>query len=135
MLLALPVALAISSCVNSNSLFSRSYPLASSTGFRSSLCKFSISAASRASWSSFWFTREGIVFSPAIFEALTLLSPAITSNLSRPTSRTRIGDKTPCFLIDSASSWIFTLSNSWRGWYLPAVIFYRSISFVVVGIF
>ena len=94
-----------------NSLFSLSRPLASSTGLRSSLCKFSISAETKASWSFFWSTRHGIVLRPAIFEALSLLSPAITSNSLRPSSLTNMGDNTPWFLIETVSSFSFSLSK------------------------
>ena len=67
--------------------------------------------------------------SPAIFVALSLLSPAITSKVLSPTSLTKIGDKTPCFCIELASSDIFSLLKSCLGWNLPGVISDTGISF------
>ena len=132
MLLAFPVDVATSSCVKPNSLLSLSKPLASSTGLRSSLCRFSIKAETSASWSCFWSTRHGIEVNPAFLDALNLLSPAITSNSFNPSSLTRIGERTPWFFMEFVSSSSFPSSKFDLGWNLPGLIFSNSISFTVL---
>ena len=55
------------------------YPLASSIGDKSSLCKFSINPSSKAFLSSASKIIEGILSNFIICAALNLLSPAINS--------------------------------------------------------
>jgi hypothetical protein len=73
-------------------------------GFRFSLWRFSIRAISSDVWFSALSIKQGMVARPFRVAALNLLSPAIISNLSAEDSLTIIGESTPCFFIDSASS-------------------------------
>src|SRR5438445_4462143 len=84
--------------------------IASSSGERSSRCRFSISAISSAVASSNRSTIAGIVSLPASFEARHRRSPAMIWK-SSPAGRTRIGCSTPCSRIDAASSWS---DSSWK---------------------
>ena len=110
-----PIVRPNSSCVieSSSSIFW--YVLASSIGVRSFLCKFSSSATFEVSLSSKFLIIAGILVSPAIADALYLLSPAIISYLS-PIFLTIIGCITPWALIESANSRKACSLNTSRGW-------------------
>src|SRR5438105_12798313 len=84
--------------------------IASSSGERSSRCRFSMRAISSAVASSKRSTIAGIVSLPASFEARQRRSPAMIWK-SSPAGRTRIGCSTPCSRIDAASSWSV---SSWK---------------------
>src|SRR5579859_6821559 len=84
--------------------------IASSSGDRSSRCRFSMSAISRAVASSKRSMIAGIVSFPASFDARQRRSPAMIW-YSSPAGRTRIGCSTPCSRIDAASSWRV---SSWK---------------------
>src|SRR5687767_4416123 len=88
---------------------------ASSSGERSSRCRFSISAISSAVASSKRSTIAGIVSLPAIFDERQRRSPAMISYWS-PDGRTRIGCSTPCSLIEAASSCSVSSCQVIRGW-------------------
>src|SRR5688500_10059953 len=88
---------------------------ASSSGERSSRCRFSISAISSAVASSKRSTIAGIVSLPAIFDERQRRSPAMISYWS-PDGRTRIGCSTPCSLMEAASSCSVSSCQVMRGW-------------------
>ena len=90
------------------------YAFASSIGFKSSLCKFSIKAKSSLSLSeAALLTIALISVNPASFEALNLLSPAISSYSPGTTDCTTIiGSISPFCFIDSAKSFNFSSLNT-----------------------
>src|SRR6266516_1389443 len=87
-------------------------PSASSSGARSSRCKFSMRASSSGSSTS--RTSAGSRSMPASCAARKRRSPATTS---RPAAvgRTTIGCRSPCALLDAASSPSFSSSKCLRG--------------------
>ena len=74
-----PSRSAASSCVTPHSSTSRRRPSASSKRFRSRRCRFSSSASTALCRASQPLTKHGIVFMPAMRQARSLLSPAISS--------------------------------------------------------
>src|SRR4051795_6512598 len=86
----------------------RSYMAASSSGVRSSRCRFSMMAISSAVSSSISSIKAGIVSRPARRDARQRRSPATIWYVFGPSGRTRIGCSTPCSRIDAASS-----SSAW----------------------
>ena len=115
-----PTDCAACSWVRPNSLIRRCMPCASSSGFRSSRCMFSISAMAAAAWSGTSRTSTGTSLKPASLEARKRRSPAMISYLPAfsplANRRTRMGCITPCALMLSASSYNAPSSMRVRGW-------------------
>src|SRR5438034_8054329 len=106
---------------------------ASSSGERSSRCRFSMSAISSAVASSKRSTIAGIVSLPASLEARQRRSPAMIS-YSLPAGRTRIGCSTPCSRIDAASSASVSSCHVMRGCPGFGITFSTGISRTAVGV-
>src|SRR5437773_4821408 len=106
---------------------------ASSSGERSSRCRFSISAISSAVASSKRSTIAGIVSLPASLEARQRRSPAMIS-YSLPAGRTRIGCSTPCSRIEAASSASVSSCHVMRGCPGFGITFSTGISRTAVGV-
>src|SRR2546430_6421264 len=106
---------------------------ASSSGERSSRCRFSMSAISSAVASSKRSTIAGIVSLPASLEARQRRSPAMIS-YSLPAGRTRIGLSTPCSRIDAASSASVSSCHVMRGWPGFGITFSSGMSRTAVGV-
>src|SRR6266550_2359677 len=106
---------------------------ASSRGERSSRCRFSMSAISRAVESSKRSTIAGIVSLPASFDARQRRSPAMISYWS-PAGRTRIGCRTPCSRIEAASSASVSSCHVIRGCPGLGITFSSGISRTAVGV-
>src|SRR2546427_766743 len=106
---------------------------ASSSGERSSRCRFSMRAISRAVESSKRSTIAGIVSLPASFDARQRRSPAMIS-YSLPAGRTRIGWSTPCSRIDAASSASVSSCQVVRGCEGLATTFSSGSSRTAVGV-
>src|SRR5213592_1480145 len=87
-------------------------PSASSSGERSSRCRFSMRASSSGSSTS--RTSAGSRSTPASCAARKRRSPA-TSSRPAAVGRTTIGCRSPCALIDAASSRSFSSSKCLRG--------------------
>ena len=96
--------------------------MASSVVLRSSLCMFSIKEISSLSKSDGKII-DGIIFSFAICEALHLLSPATILYSSTPCFLIIMGCINPCFLIDNASSLIFSSLKIFLGCSGSLIIF------------
>src|SRR5438874_3223034 len=106
---------------------------ASSSGERSSRCRFSIRAISSAVASSKRSTIAGMVSLPASFEARQRRSPAMIS-YSSPDGRTRIGCSTPCSRIDAASSASVSSCQVIRGCPGFGITFWSGMSRTAVGV-
>src|SRR6267143_5243455 len=106
---------------------------ASSSGERSSRCRFSMSAISSAVASSNRSTIAGIVSLPASLDARQRRSPAMIS-YSLPAGRTRIGCNTPCSRIDAASSASVSSCHVMRGCPGFGITFSTGISRTAVGV-
>src|SRR5437867_128365 len=106
---------------------------ASSRGDRSSRCRFSIRAISRAVESSKRSTIAGIVSLPASFDARQRRSPAMIS-YSLPAGRTRIGCSTPCSRMDAASSASVSSCQVIRGCPGFGITFSSGMSRTAVGV-
>src|SRR6266850_3176914 len=106
---------------------------ASSSGERSSRCRFSMSAISSAVASSNRSTIAGIVSLPASLDARQRRSPAMIS-YSLPAGRTRIGWSTPCSRIEAASSARVSSCHVMRGCPGFGITFSSGISRTAVGV-
>src|SRR5713101_3726435 len=106
---------------------------ASSSGERSSRCRFSMSAISSAVESSKRSTMAGIVSFPASLDARQRRSPAMISYWS-PAGRTRIGCSTPCSRIDAASSASVSSCHVMRGCPGFGITFSSGMSRTAVGV-
>src|SRR5438132_8247649 len=106
---------------------------ASSSGERSSRCRFSIRAISSAVASSKRSTIAGMVSFPASFDARQRRSPAMISYWS-PAGRTRIGCRTPCSRIDAPSSASVSSCHVIRGCPGFGTTFSSGISRTAVGV-
>src|SRR5438132_11584841 len=106
---------------------------ASSSGERSSRCRFSIRAISSAVASSKRSTIAGMVSLPASFDARQRRSPAMISYWS-PAGRTRIGCRTPCSRIDAASSASVSSCQVIRGCPGFGITFSSGMSRTAVGV-
>src|SRR5437899_439752 len=106
---------------------------ASSSGDRSSRCRFSIRAISRAVASSNRSTIDGIVCLPASFDARQRRSPAMIS-YAAPAGRARIGCSTPCSRLAAASSASVSSCQVVRGCEGLAMTFSSGMSRTAVGV-
>src|SRR4030042_3181158 len=116
----LPTRLATSSWVRSPCSMRFLYPAASSTGLRSSRCRFSIRAISVFSSSVKRRTRTGTSLKPACWAARKRRSPATMRKEPGSTCSTRMGCSTPFCSMERARSFRPSSEKLLRGWCAPA---------------
>ena len=107
-----PTRAATSETESPNASTSAAYPRASSTALRSSRATFSTSASSSESRSSARRTSAGTDASPAWRAARSRRSPAMSSYVPSPRSRTTIGCSRPSAAMERASPSSASTSNA-----------------------